>query len=89
MREIKFRVWNDYTNEMRYTFEGFTNEFDVLNLTKFFNEEHDNDLIYQGFIDDARNTGAAWYNARVTNFHTNVCLHTNKSHVVFLLCIIF
>ena len=40
MREIKFRVWNDYTNEMRYTFKGFTNEFDVLNLTKFFNEEN-------------------------------------------------
>jgi len=40
MREIKFRAWNDYTNEMRLDFAGFTNEFDVLNLTKFFNPEN-------------------------------------------------
>lgn len=26
-------------------------------------------VIYEGFIDDARNTGAAWYHTKVQNFH--------------------
>ena len=72
MREIKFRVWNDYTNEMRYNFEGFTNKFDVLNLTKFFNKENYLTLLQFTGLQDV--DGKDIYEGDIILIESNKCL---------------
>eukprot|EP00040_Diaphanoeca_grandis_P036197 m.229986 g.229986 ORF g.229986 m.229986 type:complete len:1663 (+) comp33568_c1_seq1:170-5158(+) len=40
-------------------------------ILKFLNSSDKTNVVYDGVVDDARNTGAAWYHATVTNFHDN------------------